>query len=67
MASVKRTKRESAPPPAKASVSESEIARRAFELYKERGAQDGRDLDDWLKAEAEVRARYRQRGAYRPA
>jgi hypothetical protein len=31
------------------------IARRAYELYEERGKCDGEDLDDWLRAEAEVR------------
>jgi hypothetical protein len=32
------------------------IARRAYELYEERGCADGDDLDDWLRAEAEVGA-----------
>jgi hypothetical protein len=32
------------------------IARRAYELYETRGRSDGEDLNDWLKAEAEVRA-----------
>ncbi|HBR49683.1 MAG TPA: hypothetical protein DEA71_06330 [Nitrospira sp.] len=27
------------------------IAMRAYELYRERGAIDGYDLDDWLEAE----------------
>ncbi len=27
------------------------IARKAFELYEQRGWQHGHDLDDWLKAE----------------
>ena len=30
------------------------IRRRAYELYEARGREDGRDLDDWLKAESEV-------------
>lgn len=30
------------------------IRERAFELYEQRGCQDGRDLDDWLQAEAET-------------
>jgi DUF2934 family protein len=33
---------------------EEEIRRLAFELYVERGRKHGRDLDDWLNAEAEV-------------
>jgi hypothetical protein len=38
-------------------ISESEIARRAFELYCARGGQHGRDVDDWLRAERELRER----------
>ncbi|MGD1082060.1 MAG: DUF2934 domain-containing protein [Candidatus Sulfotelmatobacter sp.] len=33
---------------------EEEIRRLAFEIYVERGHEDGHDLDDWLHAEAEV-------------
>ena len=36
-------------------VSESDIARRAFELYCDRGREDGHDIDDWLNAERELR------------
>jgi hypothetical protein len=32
----------------------SDIAKRAFELYCERGCRDGHDLDDWLQAEREL-------------
>ncbi len=38
-----------------ARIAESEIARRAFELYCERGGQHGYDIDDWLRAERELR------------
>ncbi|MCX7824259.1 MAG: DUF2934 domain-containing protein [Verrucomicrobiae bacterium] len=31
------------------------ISRRAREIYLEHGAQAGRDLDNWLQAEAEVK------------
>ena len=31
------------------------IAQRAFQLYEARGRQDGHDVEDWLKAEQEVR------------
>ena len=37
------------------SISESEIARRAFEKYCARGGEHGRALDDWLQAERELR------------
>jgi hypothetical protein len=33
----------------------SEIAARAFELFCERGRSHGHDLDDWLRAERELR------------
>ncbi len=33
-----------------------EIRRRAFEIYLERGGEQGRDLEDWLQAERELRA-----------
>ena len=33
---------------------EEEIRRLAYELYEKRGREDGYDLDDWLRAEAEV-------------
>jgi len=33
---------------------EEEIRRLAFEIYVERGREDGHDLDDWLQAEAEI-------------
>ena len=39
-----------------AAAPHDEIARRAFELYCARGREDGRDLDDWLQAERELRA-----------
>ena len=34
-----------------------DISRIAYELYAQRGYEDGHDLEDWLKAEAIVRAR----------
>jgi hypothetical protein len=30
------------------------IRRRAYELYEQRGREDGFALDDWLQAEAEI-------------
>ena len=36
-------------------VSESDIAQRAFAYYCERGYQDGSDVEDWLRAERELR------------
>lgn len=37
----------------------SEIAERAYARYLARGAGDGRDLEDWLESEQEVRQRSR--------
>jgi len=35
---------------------EEKIRRRAYDLYQKRGGQDGSDIEDWLQAEAEMRA-----------
>jgi len=37
------------------SLDRSAIARRAYELYELRGRTDGADLNDWLRAEQELR------------
>lgn len=34
---------------------DSQIAARAYQLYLDRGAADGHDMDDWLQAERELR------------
>ena len=36
------------------STSEQEIRQRAYEIYLERGAQPGSELEDWLQAEGEL-------------
>jgi hypothetical protein len=33
---------------------EEEIRCRAYELYEGRSREDGHDIDDWLRAEAEI-------------
>lgn len=35
-------------------LTEELIRVRAYQLYENRGCEDGHDLDDWLQAEAEV-------------
>jgi hypothetical protein len=40
---------------AKNGASEDEIARRAYEIYEARGAQNGYDLDHWLEAERQLK------------
>ena len=37
-----------------AGPSHEQIARRANELYVERGRQEGHDVEDWLRAESEL-------------
>jgi len=39
------------------SVVREEIARRAHEIFLARGGGEGRDVEDWLRAESEVLAR----------
>jgi hypothetical protein len=36
-----------------------EICQRAYEIFLERGGQHGEDLGDWLRAEQELKAKYR--------
>ena len=38
------------------------ISQRAYELYLARGGSDGRDWDDWLEAERELRGSEQQGG-----
>jgi len=33
---------------------EEQISQRAYEIYLERGGQDGSESDDWLQAESEL-------------
>jgi hypothetical protein len=54
--STKSTTQNPETPRRTVTVSESEIARRAFEVYCARGGQHGRALDDWLQAERELMA-----------
>ena len=36
------------------------IALRAYELFEERGREPGRDVDDWLRAERELKTTSQQ-------
>ena len=49
---AKRTK---TPVKANTEPTPDEVARRAYELYEARGGESGADLDDWLRAERELR------------
>jgi hypothetical protein len=35
-------------------LTEEYIRRRAYQFYEQRGRQDGHDVEDWLRAEAEI-------------
>jgi hypothetical protein len=48
------TKQETARP--ETAVSELEISRLAYEIYEQRGRTDGAQLDDWLRAEQQLRS-----------
>jgi hypothetical protein len=37
-----------------ATVTDSDVARRAYDLYLARGGEHGHDVDDWMKAEREL-------------
>ena len=37
------------------SVSERDIARRAYDLYLARGRESGHEMEDWLQAERQLR------------
>ena len=37
-----------------ATTTDDSVARRAYELYEQRGREHGHDLDDWLQAEREL-------------
>jgi hypothetical protein len=39
-----------------ATVTEDDVRRRAYEFYLKRGANQGDEVGDWLKAERELRA-----------
>ena len=37
-----------------ATVTHDDVASRAYDIYVERGWEDGHDVDDWLQAEREL-------------
>jgi hypothetical protein len=46
-----RTNRTAIPEPA----SEEDIRQRAYELFEARGGEEGHELEDWLRAEEEIK------------
>lgn len=60
MTRVRQTSQRSKPTPQNGpsvvvEPSREAIATRAYELYLERGGVDGRDVEDWLQAERDLR------------
>ena len=45
----------SSPSPIASSPSQDEVARLAYSYWLSRGCTDGNDVNDWLRAEAEIR------------
>ena len=41
--------------PVRTEPTSDDVARRAYDLYQARGSEPGADLDDWLRAERELR------------
>ena len=41
--------------PRRATVTDSDIARRAYDRYVAGGREDGHDVEDWVQAERELR------------
>ncbi|MFH2048805.1 MAG: DUF2934 domain-containing protein [bacterium] len=40
----------------------SEVKKRAYEIFLERGAKHGADINDWVRAEVEIRKKYKIKG-----
>ena len=55
------TAEQSSGSPTSADYGRDRVATRAYELYLARGAGDGQELDDWLRAERELRDRQSHR------
>jgi hypothetical protein len=43
-----------------------DIRRRAYELYEQRGREDGHDVDDWFEAEREIKVAELQHESVEP-
>ncbi len=60
-AKPKRSLGPRSPKPDLLSNAEERLRRRAYELYEQRGREDGFALDDWLQAEREILGAQKQR------
>lgn len=48
---IKEATKVTTPATLNATVSYEQVAHKAYELYQQRGAEHGRDLEDWFRAE----------------
>jgi hypothetical protein len=53
--STARNRTRTSPAYGQASPTHEQIAERAYQLWEERGRIHGRDMEDWLNAEAQLR------------
>jgi hypothetical protein len=44
-------------------IVEEQIRCRAYQLYEDRGREDGHDLEDWIRAEAEISRKIKLQGS----
>lgn len=65
MPKPRKTNADAPPEGAQAVPSHEDIERRAHEIWLERGAEPGHELDHWLQAEEELAAPRRRRSATR--
>lgn len=57
LAPAETAARRPAAPAVAATPSDDEVARRAYEIYLQRGATDGSHLEDWYEAERQLKGR----------
>jgi hypothetical protein len=58
MPAKKSTKKKAAPKSVNLQRFLDEVKKRAYEIFLERGSAHGNDLEDWLKAEMEIKRKY---------
>jgi hypothetical protein len=56
---AKATRRSTKKPNSNGAIPDDLVAKRAYEIYESRGGEHGRDFEDWLEAERQLRQGYR--------
>lgn len=57
---IMKTQTTSEQSPGKENTSQNAVQRRAYELFVARGKKPGHELEDWLRAEGEIRSGHQQ-------